>query len=276
MVTVVVGVLGALVYGSSDFLGGLASKRISPLWATAISALTGFGLLAIFAPFVGGEWSGSAILWGALAGVSGAIALSLLYACLAIGPMSILSPLTAVVSAIVPLTWGLLGGDRFSVVGYLALGLIVIAVILVGFVPEKGAVRPSLQGILMAIGSGLMIGVFLSLLDASPDDSGLIPILLYRSISGMTLLGTIAVLWLWRRRRGAAEIADARTPWKFVRFGILLAMVCGLVDAGANSLLLLGLRLGDLSVMGVLIASSDEVAGGSATHRKANCIALPN
>jgi uncharacterized membrane protein len=117
MLTAVYGLTGALIFGAADFLGGLASKRISAIQATAVAAVTGLLALLLAYPFIGGEWSPDAVLWGVLSGVSGAIAISLLYACLAIGPMSILSPLTAVVSAVVPATVGLLGGDRLAPIG---------------------------------------------------------------------------------------------------------------------------------------------------------------
>lgn len=142
MGSAVLGLLGAFVYGSADFLGGLAARRIGPLRTTAIGAVAGLVLLLIALPLVGGTWSTAALGWGALSGLAGAVAVALLYACLAIGPMSILSPLTALVSALVPVTWGLVGGDRFEPIGYFALGLALVAVVLVGFVPEKGAVRP--------------------------------------------------------------------------------------------------------------------------------------
>ena len=155
MLTAVFSLAGALVFGAADFLGGLAAKRVSSILATAVASLTGLVLLLIALPFLGGAWTPHDVFWGVISGIAGAVAISLLYACLAIGPMSILSPLTAVVSAIVPMVWGLLvGGERFATLGYWALGLALVAVVLVGFVPERGAVRPSLRGILMAIGSG--------------------------------------------------------------------------------------------------------------------------
>src|SRR5690606_14671345 len=121
MLTVLVGLAGALFYGAADFLGGLASRRISSVRVTAIAAVTGLVALLLALPLIGGEWSRDAVLFGALSGATGAGALVLLYACLAIGPMSILSPLTALVSAIVPMTVGLIGGERLSPVGYAAL-----------------------------------------------------------------------------------------------------------------------------------------------------------
>ena len=80
---------------------------------------------------------------GSLAGVFGVVAVGLLYACLAIGPMSILSPLTAVVSAIAPMLWGLLvNGETLAPLGYLGLGVALVAVVLVGFIPGEKVVRP--------------------------------------------------------------------------------------------------------------------------------------
>ena len=248
MLTVVVGLVSALVYGAADFLGGTASRRISPVRVTAVAAVTGLVVLLAALPFVGGTWSREAVLLGALSGVTGAVAIGLLYACLAIGPMSILSPLTAVVSAVVPLTIGLAGGERLGPIGYVALALALVAVVFVGFVPEKGAVRPRLVGVAMAVGSGLAIGLFLVIIDQTPDDSGLVPLVLNRAVSGAILFATVGVLALIARRRGSGS--DAR-GW---RPGLRLAILCGVVDAAANTGLLIGLRIGELSVMAVLTA----------------------
>ena len=121
MLTVVIGLASALVYGTADFFGGLAAKRIGAVLATAVAAATGLGLILALLPFVGGVWSRDALVLGALSGLTGAIAIGLLYACLAIGPMSILSPLTAVVSAIVPMIVGLSRGESVGVLGVLVL-----------------------------------------------------------------------------------------------------------------------------------------------------------
>lgn len=275
MLIALLGLTGALVYGAADFFGGLSARRISAVLTTAVTAAAGLAVLLLALPWLGGEWSASAIGWGALSGVTGAVAISLLYACLAIGPMSILSPLTAVVSAIMPMTVGLLGGEAFSPIGYWALGLALVAVVLVGFVPEQGAVRPSLRGILMAIGSGVAIGTFMILIDLTPDDSGIVPLLFNRGVNALIMFGVVFVLWRIgvRRVRGGSAIggempADAasaggraprpanrpRTLASTVRTGLLFAVAAGAVDAVANVLMLFGLRLGDLSVMSVLVA----------------------
>src|SRR5690554_2452787 len=161
MLTVVLGLGGALLFGASDFIGGIASRVTSPLKVTAVSALTGLVLLSTALAFTGGAWSTEAVAYGALSGVAVGIALALLYTSLAIGPMSILSPLTGLVSALVPMSAGLLRGEQLGLLGYLALGVALVAVVLIGFSPEKAARRPSAKGLITATGAGFMFGVFL-------------------------------------------------------------------------------------------------------------------
>lgn len=250
MLIVLIGLGSALVYGAADFLGGLAARRISAILTTAIGALTGLVLLALALPILGGTWSTEALVLGGLSGVVGAIAIGLLYASLAIGPMSILSPLTAVVSAIVPLTAGLLRGETFGPVGLIAIALALVAVVLVGFVPEKGAVRPSLKGILMAVGSGTAIGVFLIVIDLTPDDSGLVPLLANRVVNATIMFAIVGLIALRARMRSVAS-PEPRPVW---RTALALAIGCGVLDVTANVGLLIGLRLGELSVLSVLAA----------------------
>jgi drug/metabolite transporter (DMT)-like permease len=254
---VLVGMLSALVFGSADFLGGLATKRISPLRVTAIAAAVGLVVLLIAYPLVGGAWSWSAVLFGGLSGVSGALAISLLYACLAIGPMSILSPVTAVVSAIVPAAIGIfVRGDHFGPLGYIAISLALVAIVLVGFVRDPRAVRPTVRALVMAVGSGTCIGLFLVIIDLTPTNSGLVPLIANRAVNGLIMFATVGVVALLARRRERLNPAMSPTGargggW---RPGIRLAIACGVVDAIANCGLLLGIRIGDLSVIAVLTA----------------------
>jgi len=268
--SVILGLTGAFVYGAADFFGGIAARRISALKVTAIGAASGLVLLLLLLPLTGGTWSVQAVTLGALTGISGALAISLLYACLAIGPMSILSPLTAVISAMVPLTAGVLRGDRLPPLGYLALALALLAVVLVGFVPDRKAVRPSAKALAMAVGAGALIGVFLIVIDLTPSDSGVVPLIANRTVNATVMFSTIGVLALLasRRRRRADAAASARadaagpgpasasTPGRLARWspGLRLAIVGGTLDATANVLILLGLRAGDLSIMAVLTA----------------------
>ena len=277
MISAVLGVVAAFVFGSADFLGGLAAKRLRSITVTAIAAAAGLVGLLVAYPFLGGAWMGADIAWGALSGVFGVIAIVLLYACLAIGPMSILSPLTAVVSAIAPMLWGLIvKGEQLSGFGYAGLLVALVAVVLVGFLPGDAVVRPSLRGIVMAVGSGLAIGGFMVSIDQTSDESGLVPLIANRAVNGTIAWTIVAVLALMaaRRRRiapalqlrvgatptGHADLEQAVQPAPAppsrdaVRTGILLAISCGVVDAAANTLMLIALRLGDLAIVSVLTA----------------------
>ncbi|CAN5312879.1 DMT family transporter [soil metagenome] len=256
MLAVAVGLLGALVYGSADFVGGIASKRISPIRVTAIGGVSGLVVLLVAYLVIGGVWSTRAVLLGALSGVSGSLAIVLLYACLAIGPMSILSPVTAVVSAIVPMLAGVFRGERLHTVGYVALLIALVAVVLVGFVPEKGAVRPSVRALTMAVVSGGLIGLFLIIVDLTPDDSGVVPLIANRTVSSVIMFAVVGGLILLGQKR--APDAAAGSPIGFLsrgwRAGFWLAALGGAIDASANAILLFGLRLGELTIQSVLTA----------------------
>lgn len=265
MLAVALGLGSALLLGTADFLGGMASKKISSIRATAIVGAVGLIAMLALYPFAGGVWSTEAVVFGALSGFAGAGAIVLLYACLAIGPMSILSPLTAVVSAIVPMTVGLTRGEELHPVGYVALGLALLAVILVGFVRDPAATKPSARALLMATASGVLIGLFLIFMDFTPPESNIVPLIVNRAANAslmFTLIAVIALAGLQRNRRmptptehpdPSTMVVDthSRRPWMA---GLRLAVLAGLIDATANTALLFGLRLGDLTVISVLSA----------------------
>lgn len=257
MLTAVLSLTGALVFGAADFLGGLAAKRIGAVLATAVAGLAGFVALALVTPVVGSTWDPADLRLGAAAGLVGAVAIGLLYSCLAIGPMSILSPLTALVSAIVPMAWGLVSGDRFGPIAPWALGLALVAVVLVGFVPEKGAVRPSLTGIGMGVGSGAAIGVFYIIMDRTSPESGLAPLTVNVGVTAVVMFAVAGVLALGAgvkrsRMPQADEATDAAAADRDRARGIRLAAVGGLVNAVANALILFGIRAGELAIAAVL------------------------
>jgi drug/metabolite transporter (DMT)-like permease len=281
MLPAVLAFAGALVYGSADFLGGVAAKRVRSIVVTALAAVSGLILLLIAYPFFGGKWSLPDVGWGLLSGVAGALAIVLLYACLAIGPMSILSPLTAVMSAIAPIVWGLLvEGETLSWAGYAGLGIALVAVVLVGFIPGEKVVRPTVRGLILAVGAGLAIGAFLILIDRTSAASGVVPLILNRSVSTVLTGSVVVVLTIVAVRRGrsaasvlvpsgarlgatptghadlehAAESPGPAPSNLTLRRALVLAAACGIVDAVANLVLLSALRLGDLTIVSALTA----------------------
>ncbi|WP_243073918.1 EamA family transporter [Microbacterium sp. SS28] len=287
MSAALVSLFGALVYGSADFLGGLAARRLRSIVVTAVAAAAGLVLLVVAYPVIGGEWLPADVAWGALSGVTGAIAIVLLYACLAIGPMSILSPLTAVVSAIAPIAWALVvEGETLTWTGYAGLGVALVAVVLVGFIPGEKVVRPSARGLLYAVGAGLAIGAFLIVIDRTSDESGLVPLIVNRSVSAVITAATVGVLTIVAVRAGrrassvlaatparlgatptghadlehAGIDAGGREPAAAARDAASrasawwLAIGCGALDALANLMLVFALRIGDLAIVSALTA----------------------
>ena len=246
MISIVLGFATSVVYGFADFFGAIAAKKINALTVTLVAGVSGLVFLFAVTPFFGLPLNSTAIFWGILSGVFSALAISLLYASLAIGPISILSPLGAIVSALIPMAFGVfVVGEKFSEFGYLALIGILVAVGLVGFSPGADVRLPSIKGLLLSIGAGASIGLVLIFLDQTPSDSGLTPIVFLRAFSAITIgLFLLASLVI---SKGAPRQGASPRLW-------LAAGTAGILDSTANILFLNAIRLGELSAVAVLTA----------------------
>ena len=114
--SVLLALAGALAYGISDFVGGLASRREPALRVLLLSYPVGVLLMAAVLPLVPGRLDAATLAWSTAAGLAGAAGVVLLYLGLATGPMGVVAPLTAVASAVVPVAVGiaLLAGVGFG------------------------------------------------------------------------------------------------------------------------------------------------------------------
>lgn len=241
----ILGFVSAVVYGASDFLGGLAARRMSALLASFLGFVVAAVVSAVAVLIEQPVWSADAVVLGALAGVAGSVGTWALYACLAIGPMSVLSPGVAAIYAILPAVVGIVLGERFPPIGYAALLVAVVAGILLAATPESGqGRRPSGRGLAYAALSGVAFAGYIIAIDATPAESGLVPLLVDLLVGG--LLFVAALVW-GRIRRGPAELAGLRD-----RRAVLLALVAGALLVAGNIMLVVGLHLGDLAVMAVL------------------------
>lgn len=242
---VVLALASSLVYGSADFLGGLASKRLPSLLVVGWSQLAGWVLVLILAPLLGGSAGVADLAWGAAAGVTGALALTVFYRALAGGSMSVVAPVTAVCSAAVPVLVGLATGDD---VRSTALAGVVLALPAVGLVATErrapGTARAgagTLGSVAAAVLAGTGFGVVFLLLHATSADSGLWPLVAARAASAV-VVGVVLVarpaLWrpsLWVPRRLLPLVVGA-----------------GVADMAANALYLVAVREGQLSIVGLL------------------------
>jgi drug/metabolite transporter (DMT)-like permease len=245
-VIALLGLSSALIYGASDFLGGLASRRITPLLVSFLSQFAALLIAAVATLVSNPEWSTSVIVLGIVAGVAGGIGTWAFYASLAIGPMSVVSPGVAMIYAVVPAIVGFAIGERIAVLGYVALAAVVVAAVLLAVPRQRDPVRVTPRAVLLGSIAGLGFAGYIIAIDRTPADSGLAP--LFVDLIVATLLYGV-VLVVNRARRGGAELAGIRN-----RRGVAQAVLAGVLLAAGNILLVVGLHLGELAVMGVLNA----------------------
>ena len=238
------GLTSALIYGASDFLGGLAARRIPALLVTVGSSVVAFVLVGVAVLIERPVWSLSAVSLGAVAGILGAIGMWAFYACLAVGPMSILSPAVATIYAVVPALAGVALGERFGLPGWIALVAVVVAACLLAVPRNADAARVTLRAALLGLAAGLGYAGYIIAIDRTPAESGLAPLVVDLGVSAAVLGVVLAVI---RLRTVAPRDAGLQDP-----AALRLTLLTGVLLAAANVLLVVALHLGDLAVVGVL------------------------
>jgi drug/metabolite transporter (DMT)-like permease len=255
VLVVVLSLAAAAVYGASDFLGAFAARTINVIKSTTLNYLLGAIVIVVLLPIVGGQWSPVAVWSGSIAGVLALVGLVVFYAVLAIGPMSLLSPVIALVQSIVPVAIAATTGQGLSPLAWGAIVLAVVAILLLSPPRTTESQRISLRGAILAIVSGLLLGGSLIALDFAPKDSGLVPAFIEIVVGLAILLVIFAVLLVVRGRVRWLSVLDAgdgnetptRRAWLAAAFGGVLLGV-------ANSLIVIALHLGNLAVVAVLTA----------------------
>lgn len=241
MASIVFALLAATLYGSADFLGGLASRRSTVMAVMVFSQLAGLVILLAVLPFLpAAAATRDDLAWGALAGVALAIGLMLLYQGLAMGKMSVVAPVTAVLAVVVSAAVGAMLGDRLSASAFAGVCLALAAITLIS---QDSALDKSTRGssttpgFLAALSAGVLIGVFFIALKQSSSASGLLPLLSAR----LTAVFALAGMALSRR-------AAVRVPGDV----LWLVILCGTLDISANVLYLLAARHGMLTIVATL------------------------
>jgi drug/metabolite transporter (DMT)-like permease len=201
--------------------------------------VVGLGLVIVSLPLVTGELRAHDLGFGGAGGLAGAVGVVLLYRALAIGPMSVVAPITGLLAAAVPVVAGVAEGDRPSTANGVGMAVALAAIVLVS-AEGGGSLRPSdRRGVVLALGAGLGFGVFFVALSHTADGAGTWPLLAAR-VASVSALGGLALLG-----RVDHEVpAGVRLP----------AAGAGALDVAANLLYLLAVRRGLLSVVSVLTA----------------------
>ncbi len=234
---VLFGLASAASWGAADFNGGLAVRRANPFVVVAASQGIGLGLLLVLALRGGAPVPARpSLLWGGGAGGAGGLGLAGLYRALAVGQMGVAAPVTAVLSAALPVLFAALTAGLPSALQLAGFALALLSVWLLAR-PAGSQGRP--QGLGLALAAGAGFGGFLILIHQAGATGVLWPLAAARvgSLALMLpLAGTVV-------QRATGE--TARFPWRPVALS-------GILDVGGNAFFLLAAQVGRLDVAAVL------------------------
>jgi drug/metabolite transporter (DMT)-like permease len=238
---VILGLMAALAFGTSDFVAGAGGRRADAIAITAIAQP--FGLLAALAGVAilrAGSPSPAALEWGALSGVGSGLGTVALYWGLSAGAMNIVSPLAAVISAVVPALVGVALGERLSLLALIGIMLAAPALTLVSL---AGGQTPTARTSAVPVAAGLAAGggfalLFIGLARAGTAASA------WPLVPGQSIAIIIVLLFVAARR-------PPRSAWRASsRWGLAAGPLSGL----ANLLYLAATGQGQLAVVAVITA----------------------
>jgi drug/metabolite transporter (DMT)-like permease len=247
---ILLGVLTALTWGGSDFLARFGTERMGTLRTLLYMQLTGFILLTIALPWLGGwghlaDGSGwQPWAWGVLAGCVNAVSTLGLYRSFEIGKMAVVAPLSASYP-VLTVSLSLLSGERLSAARAAGIAFTMLGVLLVagGEKPpdanDAEAMRRSGKGIGWALASALGFGVLFWLLGTR-----VIP-----------RVGAPQTVWMIRMIStviAAAVILIARQPIRLPRNTRVISLGMGAGDTSAFVLSNRAMQIEQVAVVSVL------------------------
>jgi len=237
-VAVLLALASAVLWGGSDFLGGLASRRATAQAVVFGSQASGLVVLFLLLPWFGGSPSAADLWLGAAAGAAGGAGLVIFYRAMAAGVMSVVAPTTGVCAAAVPVLTGLALGERIGVAAAVGIVLALVAVLLVaaeGGLSSLRSVRPA--SLVPALTAGVMFGLFFVLLHRTHPGAELAPLVSARAASVLLV--------------GAAALVGRRSLRMSYRV-LPAVVIAGIGDMTANALYLVATQHGQLAITGVL------------------------
>lgn len=258
--------LGAsLLFGASDFLGAFTARSLSVIKASTVIYFAATVASALALPFVPWGYSDGAFWSGVIAGVLGLVGTVTFYAALAIGPMSLLAPLIALIQTAVPVFVAATTGQNLQLLAWIAVGLAFAATTLIS-VPARAASgepareRITARGGLLALVSGIMLGFSVVSLDTAPADSGAFAAVTDLAVGFLLLLPLVAMSrfrnsdsWLG----GAAAQPSPGAPLELERPGPATwawSALAGVLLGVGDALLVVALHSGNLAIVAVLVS----------------------
>ena len=237
--------VAAVVWGASDFCGGIVTRRSTP--AVVLMIAHGLGLLVLLvtlAVLSQGAPTRNTVIFGLIAGLAGGIGLLALYKALSLGSMGLVAALSGVLTAAMPVLVSFFTETRPSTLKLAGFAVAGVAIWLIAYTPGTDA-HP--HGLGLAILAGIGFGILLVFLHMGARDNVLWALTFSRvgSVSCAIALGI--VMARHNRRQGRALIPSTR--WR----GVLpLAAAAGILDTSGNLLYTMSSLAGRLDVAAVL------------------------
>lgn len=242
--SVLIALSSGVLWGCADFGGGFLAGRIPSILVTFVVGL--FGLLGLSAFIVATQIQivgGGAILFGVLAGMCAPAAILCYYKALAAGPMGIVAALSST-GIVVPITVGVLYGDRLNVLQAAGLVLVVIGIV-VATIPAPSAFNKlGTKTLMLALVSALGFGTMLTLYAAGARVS-VTSTLFFQRVTFVAILGAFVVL-----SRGGVRFRPRNIP---------IAAGVGIGAVGASGLYAIATQIGAVSISAVLASLSPVV-----------------
>lgn len=191
---ILLGLTAALSWGLADYFAALASRRtgsfrvvlgfhlVAMVLLVALLLVTGEGLSDV---------SGGDLAWLAFVGVLGGVSYLAFYRALAIGPISIVSPIVSAYAAVTVVCAVLIGGERLAAGETAAIVVVIVGVLLASsdLAQMRRLERIAVLGILLALATAVVIGAFVyGVAYLSGEYGWLVPIVLARGFSTLFLV----------------------------------------------------------------------------------------
>ena len=235
-----IALLAAAVWGSGDYLGGLATRGRDQYHVLLLASGSGLVALLLVTILIGEGWpSASSIAWGAAAGVSGAIGIAALYRGLADAQAALVAPISAVVGVVLPVMVGIATQGAPPLLRWAGIAAGLLGIWLVSADAGRAGDN-SRRGLALAIVAGLGFGGFFVLIAQVEEGSVFGPLVAAKTLAVLFC----GVVLLFRRRR-LPSIRENRG-----------ALVAGVFDAGGNVFFLLAAQLTRLEIAALIASMS--------------------
>jgi drug/metabolite transporter (DMT)-like permease len=242
---ILLGLAAALLYGGGDFIAGMAARRTHVLTVLMLAETAGVIVALVVAAMSPGSAHLAGLAWGASAGLVGGLGLIIFYTGLATGPMSVVAPVSGLVSTVLPVGVALAEGERPGAGVYAGALLCLVAIVLASSVGDTSAVRrTSHQGpgraIAYGVTSGASFGLFFLLIRNAGQSGALWPVAAAR-------IGELAAVLT-----AAAMARRSLRPRHGDGWVLLAAAGAGMIDVVANICYVAATRTGMFGLAVVL------------------------